>query len=74
MLLGKAGELARQLGSAVNEGLERNRTYIVDCTIKFGVCGAGFIFLQHCGMGAYAASFLAAIMNLRSPKEGGPTK
>jgi hypothetical protein len=68
ILLGKAGEIARQLGNAVKEWLERNRNYIVDCQIKFGVCGLGFVFLQACGMGVYAAFFVAAIMNLRLPK------
>jgi hypothetical protein len=74
ILLGKVGDIARQLGNDVKEGLERNRTYIVDCTIKFGVCAAGFVFLKACGMGEYAAGFLAAIMNLRLPKEGDSTK
>jgi hypothetical protein len=45
VLLGKAGEIARQLGGAVTEGLQRNRDYIVDCAIQFSVFATGFMFL-----------------------------
>jgi hypothetical protein len=67
ILLGKAGEIAGQLSAAVAEGLERNRTYIVDCAIKFGVFAAGFTFLHAIGVDGYIASALAALMNVKLP-------
>jgi hypothetical protein len=49
ILLGKAGDIARNLSDAVLDGLERNRDYIVDCAIKFSVFGCGFMFLGSSG-------------------------
>jgi hypothetical protein len=65
ILLGKAGEIARKLSAAVTEGLERNRTYIVDCTIKFCVFAAGFTLLHACGVDGYIAGAVAALMNVK---------
>jgi hypothetical protein len=65
ILLGTAGEIARKLGSAVSDGLERNRTYIVDCTIKFCVFGAGYTFLHAIGVDGLIASLVAGLMNVK---------
>lgn len=37
-----------ELSAALTDGLERNRTYIVDCSIRFGILAAGFVFLRAC--------------------------
>jgi hypothetical protein len=63
ILLGKSAEIARKLSAVVTEGLERNRTYIVDCTIKFGVFAAGFTLLHACGVDGYIAGIVAALIN-----------
>jgi hypothetical protein len=68
ILLGKSGEIARKLSAVVTEGLERNRTYIMDCTIKFGVFAAGFTLLRACGVDGYIAGIVAAIMNVKLSK------
>ena len=68
ILLGKAGEIARQLSAAVMEGIERNRTYIVDCMIKFSVFAAGFSLLHAIGVDSYIAGAVAALMNVKLPK------
>jgi hypothetical protein len=73
VLLGKAAEIARRLSVFVTEGLDRNRTYIADCTIKFSLAGAGFMFLHACGFDGYIAGFVAALMNVKLPI-GGKTK
>jgi hypothetical protein len=65
VFLGKAGEIAQSLSVAVTGGLERNRNYIVDCSIKFSVFAAGFVFLHACGVDGWIASCVAALMNLR---------
>jgi hypothetical protein len=67
IFLGRAGEIAKQLSTTVKEGLERHRTYIADCAIRFGVFGAGFVFLHACGVDGYIAGAVAALMNLRLP-------
>jgi hypothetical protein len=41
ILLGQAGEIARRLSATIAEGLERNRTYIVDHATKIGLFAAG---------------------------------
>jgi hypothetical protein len=74
ILLGKAAEIARKLSAVVTEGLERNRTYIVDCTIKIGVFAAGFTFLHACGVDGYIAGIVAALMNVKLPKDGDSQK
>jgi hypothetical protein len=68
IFLGKAGEIAKELGAAVEEGLKRHRNYIVDCTIRFSVFGAGFLFLNACGVDGYIAGIVAALMNVTLPK------
>ena len=68
ILLGKSAEIARKLGTAITDGLERNRTYIVDCTIKFGMFAAGFTFLHACGVDGYIAGIVAALMNVKLSK------
>jgi len=68
ILLGKSAEIARKLSAVVTEGLERNRTYIVDCTIKFGVFAAGFTLLHACGVDGYIAGIVAALMNVKLTK------
>ena len=68
ILLGKAGEIARQLSAAVMEGIERNRIYIVDCMIKFSVFAAGFSLLHAIGVDSYIAGAVAALMNVKLPK------
>jgi hypothetical protein len=68
ILLGTAGEIARQLSVAVGDGLERNRTYIVDCTIKFCVFAAGFTFLHAIGVDGFIASVVAGLMNVKLSK------
>jgi hypothetical protein len=68
VLLGTAGEIARQLGAAVGDGIERNHSYIVDCTIKFGVFAAGFTFLHAIGVDGLIASVVAGLMNVKLSK------
>ena len=68
ILLGKSADIARKLSAAIIEGLERNSTYIVDCTIKFGVFAAGFNFLHACGVDGLIAGIVAAIMNVKLSK------
>jgi hypothetical protein len=74
ILLGKAGEIARQISTAVAEGLERNRNYIVDCSIKFCVFAAGFTFLHAIGVDGYIAGAVAALMNVKLSGGGGSKK
>jgi hypothetical protein len=62
ILLGKAGEIARQLSDTVAEGFERNRTWIGDWTIKICVLAAGCKFLQAIGFAGDIASVVTAIM------------
>lgn len=70
VLLGKAGEIARALSDVVLDGLERNKAYIVDCTIKISVFAAGFAMLHAIGVDGYIAGVVAALMNLKLPKTG----
>jgi hypothetical protein len=74
MLLGKAGEIARQLGAAASAGLERHREFITDCAIRFSVFGAGFVFLHAIGVDGIIAGIVAALMNVRLPKGSGTKK
>ncbi len=74
ILFGKSAEIARKLSAVVTEGLERNRTYIVDCTIKFGVFAAGFTLLHACGVDGYIAGIVAALMNVKLAKGGDSKK
>jgi hypothetical protein len=66
ILLGKAAEAARKFGDAVTEGLERNRTYITDCTIQFSVFAAGFTFLHACGIDGMIAGIVGGLMSKAS--------
>jgi hypothetical protein len=68
VFLGKAGEIARHLGATARDGLERHRTFIADCAIRFSVFGAGFLFLNACGVDGYIAGVVAALMNVTLPK------
>jgi hypothetical protein len=68
ILLGKAGEIARQLSADCRHGLERNRIYIVDCSIKVCVFAAGFTFLHTIGVDGYVAGVVAALMNVKVSK------
>jgi hypothetical protein len=74
ILVGKAGEIAKELGAAVKEGLQRHRNYIVDCTIRFSVFGAGFLFLSACGVDGYIAGIVAALMNVTLAKNDNEKK
>jgi hypothetical protein len=74
ILLGKAGEIARHLGTAVAEGLERNRAYIVDCSIKFFVFAAGFALLHAIGVNDSLAAIITGLMNVKLPDGGGSKK
>jgi hypothetical protein len=65
-LLASARETARSLSVAVFDGLERHRAYIADCSVHFGLFGAGFLFLQTVGVpGDFAAKVVAAIMGVK---------
>lgn len=68
ILLGKAAEIARNLGAFTVEGIERNRAFIQDCTVRIGLAGVGLVFLQACGAGEHAADFIAKFLNVK-PKE-----
>jgi len=70
VLLGKAAKIANELSAAVIDGLERNRAYIMDCSIKFTLAGAGYMFLHACGVDGYIAGFVAALMNVKWSKGG----
>jgi hypothetical protein len=76
VLLQKAGEIAHKTTAAIVEGLERNKSYIVDCTIKFSVFAAGLAFLHVVGADLLTTAVVAAIMNLklRLPKMDGAKK
>ena len=74
VLLGKSAKIVRKLSAAVTEGLERNRTYIVDCTIRFGMFATGFAFLHACGVDGYIAGVVAALMNVKLSKGGDSKK
>jgi hypothetical protein len=69
ILLGKAAEIAAQLNTTLQAGLERHRDYICDCAIRFGVFGAGFLFLHACGVDGYIAGAVAALMNVSLAKK-----
>jgi hypothetical protein len=73
ILLGKAGEIARKINAAIVEGLERNRSYIVDCSIKFCLFAAGFELLHAIGVDSITA-VVAALMNVNLSKNGGSKK
>jgi len=73
ILLGKAGEIARKINAAVVEGLERNRSYIVDCSIKFCLFAAGFELLHAIGVDSITA-VVAALMNVNLSKNDGSKK
>ncbi len=70
ILLGKSAEIARKLSEVVTKGLDRNRAYIMDCSIKFSLAGAGYVFLHACGVDGYIAGFVAALMNVKWSKGG----
>jgi hypothetical protein len=74
ILLGKAAEITRTISAAVTEGLERNRVYIIDCSIKFCVFAAGFSLLHAIGVDGYIAGVVAAITNVKLPKTETPKK
>ncbi len=73
ILLGKAGEIARKINVAIVEGLERNRSYIVDCSIKFCLFAAGFELLHAIGVDSITA-VVAALMNVNLSKNDGSKK
>ena len=60
ILLGKAAEIARDINTAIVEGIERNRSYIVDCSIRFCLYAAGFELLHAIGVDLFTASVVAA--------------
>ncbi len=68
ILLGRAADIARKLSEAVVEGLERNRAYIVDCSIKLSVFATGYEFLHSLGVDGTIASIVSGLMNVRLPK------
>jgi hypothetical protein len=79
-LLSEASKVARRLKEIVVDGLERNADYIIDCSVRFGVFGAGFLFLRECGVDSYLSGILSGLMNLgvkrrgEKKKGGGNTK
>ena len=73
ILLAKVGEIARKINAAIVEGLERNRRYIVDCSIKFCLFAAGFELLHAIGVDSITA-VVAALMNVNLSKNGGSKK
>ena len=67
MLLGKAAKIAHGLAAIAIDGIERHQHDILDCTIRFTVFGAGFLFLRAIGVDGYIAGIVAGRMNLRLP-------
>lgn len=72
-----SADFPRRIGSGdaadaalVSKGLDRNRAYIMDCSIKFTLAGAGYTFLHACGLDGYIAGFVAALMNVKWSKGG----
>jgi hypothetical protein len=68
ILFGMAADIARKLSEAVVEGLERNRAYIVDCSIKLSVFATGYEFLHSLGVDGTIASIVSGLRNVRLPK------
>jgi hypothetical protein len=67
VLLGKAGDIARQLGTDVTAWLEQNRTNLVDCTMRIGVFAASYVFLNACGVDGITASIVSGLVNASLP-------
>jgi hypothetical protein len=66
VLLGKAGDIARQLGTDVAAWVQENRTNLVDCTMRMGVFLTAFVFLQACGVDGITAA-IASFVNASLP-------
>jgi len=68
VFLGKAGEIIRQLQLILREWfqVEENRASLAGFTIRIALIGAGFTFLQACGVEGKIAAVLAGIFSKTS--------
>jgi hypothetical protein len=70
--LAKVSKAAHEIVGTIGEGLERNRAFIVDHTIRVGLFGAGFTFLHTIGIDAAAATgIVSALMGIKMLKGKG---
>jgi hypothetical protein len=63
MFLGKAARIAEQLNIGMMEWLEANRANVAGCTLRIGLIGAGFLFLNACGLDGSIAAIVSGLVN-----------
>jgi hypothetical protein len=61
--LGKAARIAEQLYIGLMEWLEANRANVAGCTLRIGLIGAGYLFLNACGLDGNIAAIVSGLVN-----------
>jgi hypothetical protein len=63
IFLGKAARIAEQLNVGMMEWLEANRANVAGCTLRIGLIGAGYLFLNTCGLDGNIAAIVGGLVN-----------
>jgi hypothetical protein len=63
IFLGKAARIAEQLNLGMMEWLEANRANVAGCTLRIGLIGAGYLFLNACGLSGNIAAIVSGLVN-----------
>src|SRR6266566_18053 len=63
VFLGKAARIAEQLNIGMMEWLEANRANVAGCTLRIGLIGAGYLFLNACGLDGNIAAIVSGLVN-----------
>ncbi len=63
IFLGKAARIAEQLNLGLMVWLEANRANVAGCTLRIGLIGAGYLFLNACGLSGNIAAIVSGLVN-----------
>jgi hypothetical protein len=63
IFLGKAARIGEQLNLGMMEWLEANRANVAGCTLRIGLIGAGYLFLNACGLDGNIAAIVSGLVN-----------